>query len=128
PDSDQAALDAAAASLERVRALNPTCADLEAKASQVPGVLAGDLGEAEVSGLAPGFAEAAANTPDNQLSSPAIRTQGGLHLIMVCGKRNAAGEQPTAEQIERRIIGQQLVLVSKRVMRDLRAQATIEMR
>jgi peptidyl-prolyl cis-trans isomerase SurA len=127
-EADQPTLDAAAASLERVRALNPTCADLEAKAGQVPGVLAGDLGEAELSGLAPGFAEAAANTPEGQLSTPAIRTQGGMHLVMVCGKRSAAGEQLTAEQIERRLIGQQLVLVSKRVMRDLRAQATIETR
>ena len=126
--ADQAAVDAASASLEKLRALNPPCADLEGKAGQVADVVAGDMGEIEVSGLTGGFADAAANTPENQLSATPIRTDVGVHLVMVCGKRNSGGAIPTAEQIERRLIAQQLDLVGKRVMRDLRMQATIENR
>lgn len=126
--ADQAAVDAAAQSLQKLRALNPTCADLEAKAGQTPPVVAGDMGEVELSSLTGGFAEAAANTPENQLSATPIRSEAGLHLVMVCGKRSATGGLPTAEQIERRLFAQQLDLVSKRVMRDLRMQATIENR
>lgn len=126
--ADQAAVDAAGASLEKLRALKPACADLEAKAGQVPDVVAGDMGEIEVSSLTGGFAEAAANTPEGQLSATPIRTDVGVHLVMVCGKRNAGGNLPTAEQIERRLFSQQLDLIGKRVLRDLRMQATIENR
>ncbi|MDB5469826.1 MAG: peptidylprolyl isomerase [Caulobacter sp.] len=126
--ADQAAVDAASASLEQLRALKPTCADLEAKAGQLTNVVAGDMGEIEISGLTGGFAEAAANTPDNQLSATPIRTDVGVHLVMVCGKRNSGGNLPTPEQIERRLHSQALDLISKRVMRDLKMQATIENR
>ena len=127
-EADEAAVAAAGRSLEQVRALSPTCSDLEAKAATVSGVLAGDLGEAEVSGLAPGFAEAAASTPDNTLSASPIRTQGGVHLVMVCGRRNSGGPNLTSKQVENRLYGQQLTLIAKRVMRDLRTTATIEVR
>jgi peptidyl-prolyl cis-trans isomerase SurA len=126
--ADQAAVDAASASLLKLKALNPTCADLEAKAGQVPNVVAGDMGEMEATSLTGGFAEAAANTPENQLSATPIRSEAGVHLVMVCGKRSGVGGLPTAEQIERRLFSQQLDLVSKRVMRDLKMQATIENR
>ncbi len=126
--ADQAAVDAAGQTLEKLRALKPTCADLEAKAGKVPTVIAGDMGEIEMSGLTGGFAEAAANTPDNQLSASPIRTDVGVHLVMVCGKRNSDGNLPTNEQLERRLFNQQLALISKRVMRDLKMQATIEAR
>lgn len=126
--ADQAAVDAAAASLEKLRALNPTCTDLEAKAGQVPGVIAGDMGEMELTDLTGDFAEAATNTPENQLSAKPIRTDIGVHLVMVCGKRTSGGALPTSEQIERRLRSQQLDMVSRRVLRDLRTQATIEVR
>lgn len=127
-EADEATVAAASRSLEQVRALSPTCADLESKAAGVTGVLAGDLGEAEVSGLAPGFAEAAASTPENTLSASPIRTQGGVHLVMVCGRRSSGGPQMTSKQVENRLYGQQLTLIAKRVMRDLRTTATIELR
>lgn len=126
--ADQAAIDAAAGSLEKLRALNPTCADLEAKAGQVPGVIAGDMGEMEMTDLTGEFATAAANTPENQLSATPIRSDVGVHLLMVCGKRTSGGALPTAEQIERRLRSQQLDMISRRVLRDLRTQATIEVR
>lgn len=126
--ADQAAVDAASQSLESLRALKPTCNDLEAKAARVPGVVAGDMGEIEESGLVGGFAEAAANTPQGQLSATPIRTDVGVHLVMVCGKRNGGANLPSPEQIERRLQSQALDLISKRVMRDLRMQATIENR
>jgi peptidyl-prolyl cis-trans isomerase SurA len=127
-DASQADIDAAVATLNTLRATSPTCADLEAKASTIPGVLAGDLGEAEISTLAPGFAEAAASTPENQLSTAPIRTNAGVHLVMVCGKRSSGAPQVTDEQLERRLKGQQLDMISRRVLRDLRTQATIEVR
>ncbi len=128
PGADQAAVDAAGQSLQKLRGLGPTCADLEAKSAQAAPVVAGDMGEMEETALVGGFAEAAAGLPENQLSATPIRTEAGLHMIMVCGRRSSAGNLPTEEQIERRLFSQQLALVSKRVMRDLKMQATIENR
>jgi peptidyl-prolyl cis-trans isomerase SurA len=126
-DASPEQVQAAAAQLEALRPLVTGCADLEAKAADVQGVMAGDLGEAEVAGLIEGFQTAVANTPDGQLSQP-IRTNAGLHLIMVCGRRQSGAQIPTAQQIESRLVGQQLSMISRRLLRDLRGTATIEQR
>lgn len=126
-DATAEQVQAATAQLEALRPLVTGCADLEAKAADVQGVMAGDLGEAEVAGLIEGFQAAVATTPDGKLSQ-AIRTNAGLHLIMVCGRRQSGAQIPTAQQIESRLVGQQLSMISRRLLRDLRGTATIEQR
>jgi peptidyl-prolyl cis-trans isomerase SurA len=126
-DATPEMVQAAAATLESLRPQVTGCADLEAKAGAVEGVMAGDLGEAEIAGLSEGFQQAVTTTTDGQLSQP-IRTQMGLHLVMVCGRRMSGAQLPSAEQIEARLISQQLGNISKRLLRDLRNTATIEMR
>lgn len=126
-DATPQQVQAAAAQLEALRPLVTGCADLETRAAEVQGVMAGDLGEAEVAGLIEGFQAAVATTPDGQLSQP-IRSNAGLHLIMVCGRRQSGAQIPTAQQIESRLVGQQLSMISRRLLRDLRGTATIEQR
>ncbi len=118
---------AAARTLEQVRAKATSCADLEAAAATVPGVTAGDLGEADINDLSAAFREAAQGLAENQLSAP-IRTPVGLHLIEVCGRRQASGKAPSAQEVENRLYTQQLAMLSKRYLRDLRNSATIETR
>lgn len=125
PSADQ--LAAATALLEKVRPLVSGCNDLEAKAGTVDGVIAGDLGEVDVATLTPAFAEVANTVPVGQLSQP-VRSPGGVHLIMVCGRRQSGSDALTPEQVENRLKGQQLSLIERRVMRDLRNSATIETR
>jgi len=120
-------VETARLSLESLRPQVTGCADLEAKAAGVPGVIAGDLGEAEIGGLIPDFQTAVSTTADGKLSQP-IRTAAGLHLIMVCGRRQSGAQIPTATQIEGRLFAQQLSMISRRQLRDLRATATIEQR
>jgi peptidyl-prolyl cis-trans isomerase SurA len=100
---------------------------MESVAAKADGVLAGDLGEAEIKDLAPAFREAAEVLNVGQVSDP-IRTPAGLHLIAVCGKRQGGAKAPTKEEIENRMVGQQLAMISKRYLRDLRNSATIETR
>ena len=117
-----------AAARAKLSALKPqitSCATLEATAGNAQGVVAGDLGEAEVSDLAPQFQEAANKLKVGEVSDP-IRTSAGLHLVAVCGRRVAGGEVADKEQIERRLRGQQLSMIARRYMRDLRNSATIE--
>jgi peptidyl-prolyl cis-trans isomerase SurA len=119
-----------AAARAKLAALKPdikSCATLEATAGKVQGVIAGDLGEAEVADLAPQFREAAEKLAIGEISDP-IRTQAGLHLVAVCGRRDASAAQVDKQQIEQRLFGQQLSMIARRYMRDLRNSATIETR
>jgi len=128
--SPQAGADQVEAARAKLEALRPTitgCADIEAAAAKAPGVVAGDLGEAEIKDLAGPFREAAETLQPGQVSQP-IRTNAGLHLVAVCGKRATAGEEMSHDEIENRLYGQQLSMISKRYMRDLRNSATIETR
>ena len=120
-------VEAARTKLEAVKASIKDCKTLEATAGKTPGIVAGDLGEAEIGDLSPEFKEAATNLQVGQLSAP-IRTKVGLHVLAICGKRAASAAQVDHDQIESRLTGQQLSMISRRYMRDLRNSATIETR
>ncbi|MDZ4375929.1 MAG: peptidylprolyl isomerase [Phenylobacterium sp.] len=125
-----ASADDESAARAKLAALKPQikdCATLEATAGQTQGVVAGDLGEAELADLAPQFREAAESLEVGQVSDP-IRTTAGMHLIAVCGRRAAGGGAVDKEQIEQRLFSQQLSMIARRYMRDLRNSATIETR
>ncbi len=122
--ADQAA---AQAKLLTLRSQIKGCDDLEAKAAKADGIVAGDLGEAEIKDLAPAFRQAAETLDVGQISQP-IRTNAGLHLLAVCGKRSSGQEAASHDQIESRLYGQQLSMIARRYMRDLRNAATIETR
>jgi peptidyl-prolyl cis-trans isomerase SurA len=120
-------VEAARVKLDGVRGTIKDCATLEATAGKTQGVVAGDLGEAEVADLAPEFKSAAQTLKIGELSAP-IRTKVGLHVLAVCGKRAAGAAQLDHDQIESRLTGQQLSMIARRYMRDLRNSATIETR
>lgn len=124
-DASADQLAAAQATLSKLRPQIKGCGDLETVAGGAPGVIAGDLGEAEVKDLAPAFRDAANSLQVGQVSEP-IRTAAGLHLVAVCGKRASGVGAESAAQIENRLRGQQLALISRRYLRDLRNAATIE--
>ena len=103
----------------------PTCQNLETKAAGVPGMVAGDLGKSDIKDLSSDFRGPAEALPLNQLSSP-IRTPVGLHLLMVCDRQTNKADLPSKDEIENRLLGQQLSMLSRRYLRDLRNSATIE--
>jgi peptidyl-prolyl cis-trans isomerase SurA len=118
---------AAAAKLDALRTKLHGCDDIESLASKTPGVVAGDLGEAEVKDLAPAFRDAVQTMKTGDVSEP-IRTEAGLHLIAVCDKHLGGTGVLTTAQIQDRLYGQELAMISKRELRDLRNSATIETR
>lgn len=125
-NASAADVDAARAKLTALRAEVKGCSDLDAAASKA-GVVAGDLGEAAIADLAPEFRQAANTLEVGQVSEP-IRTKVGLHIVAVCGKHASGGAQMGHDEIESRLFGQQLSMISRRYMRDLRNSATIETR
>jgi peptidyl-prolyl cis-trans isomerase SurA len=126
-DASEASLEAAQQKLLGLKAKFTACDTMEAQAAKVDGVVAGDLGEANIKDLRPSFREAAEKLAVNQVSDP-IRTEAGLHLIAVCGKRRSGATMPTRADIEGRLEDDQLSLIEKRYLRDLKNSATIETR
>jgi peptidyl-prolyl cis-trans isomerase SurA len=119
-----------AAAQETLVAMRPKvqgCDNLEAVAAKTPGVVAGDLGEADTKDLAPAFRQVVDTLQAGQVSDP-VRTDAGLHLIALCDKHPGGAEQMTRDQIEDRLYGQELSMIAKRQLRDLRNSATIETR
>lgn len=123
-DASAAALQAAQTTLLAIKAKNPTCANLEAAAAGVQGVEVGDLGEAEVKDLSPTFRTAIENLQPGQVSIP-VRTNIGLHLVAVCARRTSGANIPSRDQINNRLMAEQVTMLQRRELRDLRAAATI---
>ncbi len=57
-----------------------------------------------------------------------MRTSAGLHLVALCGKRNSGPTQLTRQEIEDRLTEQELEMIAKRELRNLRNSASIESR
>ena len=102
-----------------------TCADLEAKAASFSGIITSDLGESDLADLSTDFRGPAESLPIDQFSDP-IRTSVGLHLIMVCKRRVKDAKTPTKDEVENRLYADQMAMLARRYLRDLRNSATIE--
>lgn len=121
--------DDVAAAQRKLTALQPklTCDNIDKVAGSADGVVASDLGESKVDELAPEFRAFAEGAAKGQVSAP-IRTGVGMHLVAVCGKHLEGAETPTREQVENRLYVQQISMLARRYLRDLRTQATIDVR
>ncbi|CAN5148600.1 peptidylprolyl isomerase [soil metagenome] len=127
PDATPQQVESARVKLANLKGKINGCATLEKAAESLDGAAAGDLGEAEVKDLAPAFRDAAEKLAINQVSDP-IRTDIGLHLVAVCGRRDSAVDLPTRAQIQSGLENEKLSLIAKREMLNLRTAATIETR
>ena len=127
PDAPASEVDAAQAKLVALKRQITSCTSVEARAAKGDGVVAGDLGQADVKDLAPSFQAAIQSLKVDQVSDP-VRTAAGLHLIILCGKHQSGITMPTRDEVESRIEDQQLSMISRRYLRDLRSSATIETR
>jgi len=103
------------------------CDNMTAEGAKFKDVVTGDLGETETKDLAPAFRDVADKLDVGQVSDP-IRTDAGLHLVAVCSKRMGGAQSMTRDQIESRLYGEELAMIAKRQLRDLRNSATIEIR
>ncbi|MDB5452301.1 MAG: peptidyl-prolyl cis-trans isomerase family protein [Caulobacteraceae bacterium] len=127
PEATPAELEAARQKLLGVKTKITGCANLEQAAQGLPEAAAGDLGEAEVKDLSPAFREVAEKLAINQVSDP-IRTDVGMHLVAVCGRRDSAVQLPSREEVMNELENQKLSMIAKREILNLRTSATIETR
>ena len=125
PGASEAQVAEATATLTRLRDSGLTCDNIVSRANQTPGVVGSELGEANVADLTSPFQEIARSAAVGSVSTPQ-RSEQGLHLVAMCGRRSASDQIPSREDIERELGSQQLNMLARRYIRDLRNAATIE--
>ncbi len=68
--------------------------------------------------------QAIAGVPVGKATAP-LRSEYGVEMIVVCGHRAAQGEMPTRDQIDNSLYEQQLSMMGRRHLRDLRRDAVV---
>lgn len=126
---ETASADELAAATQRLTTLRPqlTCDNLLQRTSSETGLLGSDLGESDVANLAPQFQQVARSAEVGTVSDP-VRTPLGLHLVAVCGRRLGGVDVPSYREVENRLQNQNLAMLARRYIRDLRADALIEVK
>ena len=126
-DASPADVAAAQAKLEALKPKIKDCKAMDTEAGKVDGVVAGDLGEADVNDLSTSFRDAISTLKVDQVSEP-VRTNAGLHLVALCGKRNAGSNQLSRDDVENRLTETEMTMIARRELRNLRNSASIENR
>jgi peptidyl-prolyl cis-trans isomerase SurA len=99
------------------------------------------IGPVTVKDLAPQFVDILKKTPNGR-STPPLRGAKGIEMYVICeggmkpavtiGGASEGGDKPAAEvtkeEIEGRLFNQELTMLARRYLRDLRRDATIEMK
>jgi peptidyl-prolyl cis-trans isomerase SurA len=94
------------------------------RAAQRAGVEAIDLGELEDKDLSEPFRTQALALARTQ-ASPVFRSDTGVHVMVLCDKETTGDDVPTAAQLEDRLYDQELALIARRYLRDIRREAAI---
>ena len=104
------------------------CSDLHAQSRQTKGSTSGDLNGVRVGDLAanPQMYEQLPRMPIDGTAGP-FRVAEGLQVVALCSKSGGDG-LPTREAISQQLLIQKLDAAGRRYMRNLRRQATIDIK
>ncbi len=119
--------DAAKGKLLALKGKITSCDTLSSDVDEHEDLRYADMGELKTSDLAEPILEKLAETDVGALSDP-IETPQGVASILVCDRSTSGSNIPTRDEIEDRLMDQQLAQASKRHLRDLRRNATIVVR
>ena len=76
---------------------------------------------------APELRQAVSSLPVSQVSAP-CKGRPGIHLLMVCDRREPQAAMPQREQIAERLQRERVERLARRYLRDLRKEAFVEVR
>jgi len=109
------------------------CNNLESAFSGVAGAKVVDIGHRPISSLPPPFQPLVAKLAPGSVSTNPLRTNEGWVTLAVCGReveQEASGAPgiPTENDVKERLFEQQMSMMSRRYLRDLRRDAVIDSR
>ncbi len=134
PKSPKDYVDKAVEFAARVRSQNPSCEQLQKLSTSVKGSVYMKLGEMRLTDLGPEIQSELAKTQTGEATAP-IRSAAGIEIIARCEKQApkpveqlAPYRTPTRDEVERRLFQQQISMLARRYIRDLRREANVETR
>ncbi|MHA6288372.1 peptidylprolyl isomerase [Maricaulis sp. CAU 1757] len=112
---------------QRAMSENPTCAASQSVADSLEGALHTPLGSIGTDAVLPQIRDALAplDAGDN---TGVMQSAAGLQTLIVCDRTIAGPGVPSRDDLEAQLRGQQLSLHSRRWLRDLRRDSTVEIR
>lgn len=113
--------------LVKLRDTLTSCDTLPEDIKALDGVDQADMGELKASELNEQLIDILANTDVGTISAPIERPDGAAS-IMVCSREATGSDIPTRDDIENRLMDQQLAQASRRALRDIRRKATVVVR
>ncbi len=125
-DLAQRALQAASVLREHIR----DCTRARDVVSKVPGAVYMSLGTMKLADLSADMQAAIAKTSPGESTAP-FASSAGVELILRCDKavpKESVFVIPTRDQVEQQLYEQQMTVLARRYMRDLRREADVETR
>ena len=119
--------DAAKGKLLALKGKITECDTLSSDVDEYEELRYADMGELKTSDLQDAILNRLAETDVGALTDP-IETPQGVAAILVCDRSVSGSNIPTRDEIENRLMDQQLAQASKRHLRDLRRNATVVIR
>lgn len=128
PNASPEETNRATAEAQKAMAGVRQCSDLHVQSRQIKGSTSGDLNGVRVGDLAanPQMYEQLPRLPAGGTAGP-FRVAEGLQVVALCSKSGGDG-LPTRDAISQQLLIQKLDAAGRRYMRDLRRQATIDIK
>lgn len=129
PNAPQSVADAAMAQANAVRGQLTSCADVEARKAGYHKI-SGDVGSMSLASMPDPVRNAVSGLEAGQITQP-VRSNDGIHVIVVCEKNTAEAKTPADDQIlqaAQTLQAERLARYAKSLLRDLRRDAVIEKR
>ena len=125
-DAEQSALEAASIAFDSIG----SCEEIPAIADQVEGAIHMRLGEVNLTTLSPEISQHIINTPPGEVVPP-FGSQVGIEIFVRCDEKIREAVPfvlPTRDAMAQQLFIQQMTVLARSYMRDLRRDAVIEVR
>jgi peptidyl-prolyl cis-trans isomerase SurA len=126
-DADDNAIESQMALARTISGTVRGCEDFDELSKEMGSTESGDLGKVRVSDTPIQFREAILTLAVGDASQP-VRTENGIHVLMVCEREQPDAIEPNRRAIENSIGQARLSMLARRYLRDLRRDAVVDVR
>lgn len=127
PDAPERALQGRVAQANKFRSEFRTCAAAPEQIAAYPGARISQPSSVTAAQLRNPMREQLLKTEAGTVV-PIGRTERGIEALIVCDRKDDVGNQPTRDSIENTLFNQEVSMMARRHLRDLRRDAVIEYR
>ena len=112
---------------EDIRAGAEGCDALRARGAAIENSLSGDLGWVALADMPTPFRDALRDLETGTATAP-LATDNGVHVLMACDRRESSERMNVRDMIYDRVARRRLAIVERRLLRDLRRGAFVDLR